>query len=85
MIKWTVKTIEPVIEYNKDIILSKGYNEVKIEADGVDIVKEGGVVIFFNVVKEPDEVGIRVNKRVVKAVFSVRNIISIIKEEPTNA
>ena len=85
MIKWIVKTIEPVIEYNKDAILSRGYNEVKIEADGVDIVKECGVVIFFNVVKEPDEVGIRVNKRVVKAVFSVRNIISIIKEEPTNA
>lgn len=81
MFKWKIKTIEPIIEYNKDVLLSRGYNEVEIEADGIDVVKEGGVLIFFNVVKGLDEARIPVNKRSVRAVFSIRNIISVMQEE----
>lgn len=81
MLKWKIKTVEPSVEFEKGRTPASYYNEVEVEADGVDIVKEGEVVVFFNVVKGYDEARIPVNKRTVRAIYSIRNIISITMEE----
>lgn len=78
MEKWKVKTIETVFEFTKEgTILNRGLSTVEVEADWVESFRN--TLVFW---RWSDE---KKSKKSAVAVFSIRNIISAIKEEPTNA
>lgn len=78
MEKWTVKTIEPAVELTKEgTVLNRGFSTVEVEANWVESFQN--TLVFW---RWSDE---KKGKRSAVAIFSAHNLISAIKEEPTNA
>ena len=75
---WKIKTIEPttVIDITGNVKMT-GYNTLEIKCDEVDA--RDGIMIFYN--WEEDDPSLGSQKVNVIAMFPIRNLISVIKEE----
>ncbi|MBP5595909.1 MAG: hypothetical protein J6Y02_11055 [Pseudobutyrivibrio sp.] len=76
---WEVKTTEPTttIDSATGGLKITGYNTLEIECDDVDV--KDGVMIFYNLEILNSVLGTQ--KMSVLAMFPIRNLVSVIKEE----
>jgi len=76
---WKVKTTEPTTTINSTTggLKMTGYNTLEIKCDEVDV--RDGVMIFYNWEIDDDTLGSQ--KVSVLAMFPIRNLVSVIKEE----
>lgn len=81
MPKWKVKTIEPTTAiYPSGDIKVTGYNTVDVEAEDIDISES--MIIFYKKASVEKREGTKIISEDIKlalAVFSIRNIISVIR------
>lgn len=78
---WKVKTIEPTttIDGVTGSLRVTGYNTIEIKCDEVDV--KDGVMIFYNWEIEESLDTFSTKKVSVLAMFPIRNLVSVIKEE----
>ena len=78
---WEVKTIEPTttIDSVTGGLKITGYNTLEIKCDEVDV--RDGVMIFYNWEIDESLNAFSTKKVSILAMFPIRNLISVIKEE----
>ena len=81
--KYMITTTEPMTTITSNgSITTQGYSHETVICEEMDMID--GLLMFYNIVKEPDEGGFLANHKRVIAAYSLRNIVGfkLVKEEP---